>query len=77
MSRNKGQMLIELIDRWGTPPHKVLMIGDTTHDLKMAKNAGVKAIAVAYGAHPREELEVHQPLACVDKVSELRDILLG
>ena len=70
-------MLLELIERWGIPNQKVLMIGDTTHDLKMAKNAGVQAIAVSYGAHPKEELIAHEPLACVDNVSELRDILLG
>ena len=70
------QMLLELLDQWGTPPHKVLMIGDTSHDLKMAKNAGVDAIAVTYGAHPKEELLAHSPIACVDQVKELRDILL-
>ena len=71
------QMLLELIERWKTPAHKVLMIGDTSHDLKMAKNAGVDAIAVSYGAHPKNELILHEPLACVDNVSELRNILLG
>jgi phosphoglycolate phosphatase len=70
------QMLLELLDQWGTPPHKVVMIGDTSHDLKMAKNAGVDAIAVTYGAHPKEELLAHSPIACVDQVKELRDILL-
>jgi len=70
-------MLLELIERWKTPAHKVLMIGDTSHDLKMAKNAGVDAIAVSYGAHPKNELILHEPLACVDNVSELRNILLG
>ena len=71
------QMLLELIDRWGTPPAKMLMIGDTTHDLKMAKNAGVDAIAVTYGAHPKGELLHLSPIACVDHVHELRDILLS
>jgi phosphoglycolate phosphatase len=71
------QMLHELMDKWGTPPHHMLMIGDTTHDLKMAKNAGVEAIAVTYGAHPKAELLAHNPLACIDHVTELRDILLS
>lgn len=70
------QMLLELIERWKTPAHKVLMVGDTSHDLKMAKNAGVDAIAVSYGAHPKDELLLHEPMACVDNVSELRNILL-
>jgi phosphoglycolate phosphatase len=70
------QMLLELLEHWGTPPHKVVMIGDTSHDLKMAKNAGVDAIAVTYGAHPKEELLAYTPIACVNQVKDLRDILL-
>ena len=71
------QMLLELMDKWGTSRQDMLMIGDTTHDLKMAKNAGVEAIAVTYGAHPKAELLAHEPLACVDHVTELRDLLLS
>ena len=48
-----------------------LMIGDTTHDLKMAANAGVRSVAVAYGAHPREALAAACPEVCVDSVDEL------
>ena len=48
------------------------MIGDTSHDLQMAKNAGVDAIAVAYGAHPEDALRCHDPRACVASVGELR-----
>ena len=41
------------------------MIGDTTHDLQMAKNAGVASLAVAYGAHPAESLDALEPgLVC-------------
>ena len=38
-------------------PERMVMIGDTTHDSQMAVNAGVPALSVAYGAHPREQLE--------------------
>jgi phosphoglycolate phosphatase len=47
------------------------MIGDTTHDLLMAKNAGVAALAVAYGAHPRELLEAEAPLHCAASIAEM------
>jgi phosphoglycolate phosphatase len=46
------QMLLELMDAWNLPAHRIVMIGDTTHDLKMAKSAGINAIAMSYGAHP-------------------------
>ena len=48
------------------------MIGDTTHDLELARNAGVAAVAVAYGAHGREGLAAAAPLATVHSVRELR-----
>lgn len=70
-SKPHPQMLEELMDEFGVMPERVLMIGDTTHDLQMAKNAGVAALAVAYGAHPRNELETEQPLYCADTLEEL------
>jgi len=47
------------------------MIGDTTHDLQMAQNAGVAAVAVSYGAHVLSDLESMRPLCCVDSFEEL------
>jgi phosphoglycolate phosphatase len=48
------------------------MIGDTTHDLLMAKNAGVAGLAVSFGAHPVDQLQAEAPLACVHTPAELR-----
>ena len=56
---------------FGVEPGMTLMIGDTTHDLQMARNAGVAALGVAYGAHPRETLEAQDPLYCAANVAEL------
>jgi phosphoglycolate phosphatase len=64
-------MLTYLIDMLGTAAGKTLMIGDTTHDLQMAINAGVASVAAAYGAHPREQLAALQPLACMDQPQQL------
>ena len=47
------------------------MIGDTTHDLQMAVNAGVAGLAVSYGAHPVEALRNLDPLGCVEDVGAL------
>jgi phosphoglycolate phosphatase len=47
------------------------MIGDTSHDLLMAQNAGVAGLAVTYGAHPHDHLLEHHPLACLHTVAEL------
>jgi phosphoglycolate phosphatase len=64
-------MLLWLIDRLYVDPERTVMIGDTTHDLQMARQAGVSAVAVAYGAHPRDQLESLSPLACVGSTAEL------
>jgi len=65
-------MLLHLMERVGAEPRETLMIGDTTHDVELARNAGVAAVAVAYGAHPSAELTALDPLALVDSVAELR-----
>jgi len=70
-SKPHPQMLLELMDELGTPPGKTLMIGDTTHDLQMALNAGVASVGAAYGAHPRENLEALSPLACLGDYAAL------
>jgi len=54
-----------------TTPEKTVMVGDTTHDLQMAVNAGVNSVAVTYGAHPRDQLLALQPLACLDRPQDL------
>ena len=64
-------MLNDLIGILGAAPAKTLMIGDTTHDLEMARSANVACVAAAYGAHPRAQLEAMNPLACIDQPREL------
>jgi phosphoglycolate phosphatase len=70
-SKPNPQMLEELMEEFGVEPDATLMIGDTTHDLLMARNAGVAALGVAYGAHPRESLEAESPVYCAGNVAEL------
>lgn len=70
-SKPAPDMLHELIDELDVSLTSTLMIGDTVHDLKMAASAGVHAVAVSYGAHPRPELVALEPLACLDSIEEL------
>jgi len=69
-------MLEAVMDMLATPPAATVMIGDTTHDLEMAKAAGVAAVAVTYGAHERAALIACRPLAMVDELQGLRSWLL-
>lgn len=74
-SKPHPAMLLELMDEFAVEPGRTLMIGDTTHDLLMAKNAGAPSLAVSYGAHPREALLAEAPLALMDSVAELHQWL--
>ena len=68
-------MLHALFDITGMTASDAVMIGDTTHDLQLAENAGTAAIGVTYGAHERALLEAHRPLTLVDSVSALKSFL--
>ncbi len=65
-------MLLTLMSRLDASPARTLMIGDTTHDLELARNAGAQGVAVGYGAHPVAALAAHAPLAVLESVAALR-----
>ncbi|GMV60733.1 MAG: phosphoglycolate phosphatase [Betaproteobacteria bacterium] len=69
-------MLLELTEELAVDVDRTLMIGDTTHDLQMARAARTHAAGVTYGAHPREQLAACEPLALVGSVEELRRWLI-
>ena len=66
------EMLLHLMDALAVSPGSTLMVGDTTHDLELARDAGADAVAVAYGAHPPEGLVRLGPRATVHSMQELR-----
>lgn len=72
MPKPHPDMLLHLMDRLRVSPRETLMIGDTTHDLELARNAGVASVAVSYGAHPVEGLATFDALATVHSIAELR-----
>ncbi len=71
-SKPHPAMLLELMDELAVTVRRTLMIGDTTHDVLMAQNAGVDALAVSYGAHPAEQLRALAPLVLAQDFAELR-----
>lgn len=71
-SKPHPAMLQELMAELCSLPERTLMIGDTTHDLEMAGNAGCDAVAVSYGAHGAAMLDRLRPVALVHSVPELR-----
>jgi phosphoglycolate phosphatase len=69
-------MLLWLLEEFNMASDRTLMIGDTSHDMEMAAAAQVPRLGVAYGAHPRENLLKHDPLACLDTFDELAQWLM-
>jgi phosphoglycolate phosphatase len=75
-SKPHPMMLEQLMREFGVDAERTLMVGDTTHDLQLAANAGAAAVAVAYGAHAPDAFAVHAPLAVLHSTRALHDWLL-
>ena len=69
-------MLQELMGEFGVEPGRTLMIGDTTHDLQLALNAGTERVGVAYGAHDHGDFAPFEPLFVAHSTAELHRWLL-
>ena len=67
-----ADMVLRLLDKVGIAPARALVVGDTTHDLRMAANAGVASLAIAHGAHGREQLLEFASLGVAGSIEEVR-----
>ncbi len=74
-SKPNPLMLHELMREFGVEPERTLMIGDTTHDLQLALNAGAASVGVSYGAHTPESFAQYKPLHIAHSVADLDDWL--
>tara|TARA_A100000164_G_C21934419_1_gene787291 strand:+ start:1991 stop:2650 length:660 start_codon:yes stop_codon:yes gene_type:complete len=75
LSKPNPLMLTQIVDELGVDREKTLMIGDTIHDLQLARNAGTFFGAVYYGANSKMLLESYFPLFCVGSIEELKNWL--
>ncbi|NMH63717.1 HAD-IA family hydrolase [Shewanella sp. SHSM-M6] len=70
-SKPHPQMLQQLLHQLRLGPEQAIMVGDSVHDLFMAKHAGMDAIGVSYGAHSAAQLRGAGPKAIIDSAGEL------
>jgi len=70
------RMLHELMAEFGVAPERTLMVGDTTHDLQMARNAGCASVGVSYGAHEPGSFHALEPRHVAHSVRELHEWLI-
>lgn len=75
-SKPHPEMLEQILTELSILPHEAVMIGDTVHDMAMAKNANIDRIAVTYGVHDRDTLNEYQPKAIVDSLHELERLMI-
>lgn len=76
-SKPDPRMLHEILAHCRVAPERALMVGDSTFDLLMARNAGVDSVAVGYGAQSLGVLRECGPRLAIDEFSELRQWLDG
>ena len=76
-SKPHPQMLEELLDEFGVFCEEAIMVGDTEYDMLMARSLGMDALAVSYGVHDKKSLLKHEPVSCLDSITELSDWLLA
>jgi phosphoglycolate phosphatase len=69
-------MLNQLMSEFGVEPERTLMVGDTTHDLQLARNAGAASVGVSFGAHASETFAALDPLHVAHSTADLHDWLL-
>ncbi len=70
-SKPHPRMVLDILRELGVRPEEALLVGDTAHDLLMAREAGVRGLGVCTGSHGRQELERLRPTACLESVAEL------
>jgi phosphoglycolate phosphatase len=75
-SKPDPRMLLELMREFNVGPERTVMIGDTTHDLQLAANAGVARIGVSYGAHDHASFASFATLHIAHSIADLQDWLL-
>ncbi|MCP4933966.1 MAG: HAD-IA family hydrolase [bacterium] len=68
-------MILRAIEQTGINSRNVLMIGDTTFDIEMARNADVEAIGVRWGYHEESALVDAGAHSLIDQFSEITDLL--
>ena len=75
-SKPHPQMLDEIMDVCVVTPERTLMIGDTSYDLQMAKNASVQAVAVTFGAQTCDKLMSYNTIEMFHHFNDLSAWLL-
>lgn len=76
-SKPSSDMLEQILAELNVSSDSAVMIGDTSYDMQMAEQIGMDRIGVSYGVHAEEHLERHNPIAIVDSIESLSNVLFN
>lgn len=65
------QILEDALAETGVRPENAVILGDTSFDILLGKNAGVTPVGVSWGYHPVEELRASGAAAVLDSLYEV------
>ena len=69
------QIINHISDELNAKSENVVMIGDTSSDIKMGKSAGMKTIGIGYGEYTSvEKIKEYSPDAVVESVKDIKNI---
>ena len=71
---SKKEKIAYALEKYGIPKESAFYIGDTVGDIREAREAGVRSVAVTWGWHSRERLTAADPDFLVDRPGELLSI---
>lgn len=75
--RPHPDMIIDMMKRFSLPADSILKVGDTIADIMEGKNAGVKTVAILSGTQSEKDIRSYQPDFVINKLEQLKDIIIG
>jgi phosphoglycolate phosphatase len=70
-SKPHPDMLQQILLELDLPAEQAVMVGDTSHDMKMAQAIAMPRVGVTHGVHDRDVLSQFAPKAIIDSLPEL------
>ncbi len=72
-SRDKAEDIARMVSEWSALPDETLYVGDTVHDIRHSKRAGVRSAGITTGYHPRHALAAEEPHYLFDSLTEIAE----
>ena len=74
-SKPHPEMLQQILRQLDVPAEQAVMVGDTSHDMKMAQAIAMPRVGVTHGVHGRDVLSQFAPKAIIDTMPELLQVI--